>query len=67
MDDDKTFSIATCRFVANGRRASLGYFTNITDKKEFDPNLFTKEILTEAVRDVQTGKTSKQKSIMLNA
>ncbi len=67
MDDNKTFSIATCRFVANGRRASLGYFTNITDKKEFDPNLFTKEILTEAVRDVQTGKTSKQKSIMLNA
>ena len=67
MADDKTFSVATCRFVANGRRASLGYFTNITDKKEFNPDIYTKEILTEAVKDVQTGKMQKQKSIMLNA
>lgn len=67
MDDNKTFSVATCRFIANGRRSSLGYFKTITDKKEFDKTLCTKQILTEAVKDVQTGKTTKQKSIMLNA
>ena len=51
---DRKFSIATCSFIAKSGRASLSYFKNIEDKREFEPTLMTRELFVEALKEAQT-------------
>ncbi len=64
-DPKKTFTIATCKFIANGGRPALEYFKTLTQKHPYG-TLKTRETAINGLKELQNNAPSEYATSIMN-
>ncbi len=64
-DTKKTFSIATCSYIANGGRPALAYFKNLAQKEPYG-TLKTREMVIKSLKNLEKNPQKNYETSIMN-